>query len=432
MQKDSSKKNSAKFDLKLVLQKIKPGKDEQKKFSTATASFLKSLNAALGKDGTAILGGSGAKGTWLSGNHDVDVFVLFDYKKYVDRSAELSALLEAALQKAFPKISIERLHGSRDYFQLWYQGLMFEIVPIIKISKAEQARNITDISPLHSAWVNKNAAKIKDEIRLLKQFCKANNLYGAESYIGGFSGYVLEILTAQYGSFEKVLKATQRWKEKDVVDPSKFYPTKELALFHINTSKLQSPLIVVDPVDKSRNAAAALSMEKFLLFKETAKKYLHKPAAEYFVKEKITVASLREKYKGKGTLLLVTVTPTEGKEDAVGAKLLKVFELLRGRLQKFELLQSGWTWNRGEDALFYFVAKKKELPEFEIHDGPPLKLKEFVEDFKRKKKNTFIEGGRIKAKVKVEHPQLKDFANELLKDAYVKEKVKGIKKMDVV
>src|SRR3989344_5685574 len=432
MQKDSSKKNSAKFDLKLVLQKIKPGKDEQKKFSTATASFLKSLNAALGKDGTAILGGSGAKGTWLSGNHDVDVFVLFDYKKYVDRSAELSALLEAALQKAFPKISIERLHGSRDYFQLWYQGLMFEIVPIIKISKAEQARNITDISPLHSAWVNKNAAKIKDEIRLLKQFCKANNLYGAESYIGGFSGYVLEILTAQYGSFEKVLKATQRWKEKDVVDPSKFYPTKELALFHINTSKLQSPLIVVDPVDKSRNAAAALSMEKFLLFKELAKKYLQKPAEEFFVKEKITLASLQQKYKGKGTLVFVIVVPTEGKEDAVGGKLLKVFEFLREKMHAFGLVHGGWTWDKGQEVLFYFVAKKKELPSEEIRVGPPLKLKEYVEDFKKKNKNTFEEKGRMMAKVKVENPKLKDFVNALLKNEYVTERVEKIKKMEVV
>src|SRR3989338_8070005 len=192
MQKNSLKKNSAKFDLKPVLRKIKPGKDEQKKFSTATASFLKSLNAALGKDGTALLGGSGAKGTWLSGSHDMDVFVAFDYKKYADHSSELSGLLEKGLKKAFPKTGIDRLHGIRDYFQLSYQSLMFEIVPILKINKAEEARNITDISPLHSAWVNKHAAKVKDDIRLLKQFCKANNMYGAESYIGGFSGYVLE------------------------------------------------------------------------------------------------------------------------------------------------------------------------------------------------------------------------------------------------
>ena len=195
--------------MKLILAAIKPSKGEEKQFSTSANGFLRTLNAVL-VDARAILGGSGAKGTWLSGNHDVDIFVLFDYKKYADKSGELSNLLEKYLKKAFPKAKIERLHGSRDYFQLSFKGLMFEVVPILKISKAEQARNITDISPLHSAWVNKHAAKVKDDIRSLKQFCKANNLYGAESYIGGFSGYVLEIVTAYYGSFEKVLKASQK------------------------------------------------------------------------------------------------------------------------------------------------------------------------------------------------------------------------------
>jgi len=418
--------------MKPVLQKIKPSKEEEKKFTTATASFLKALNAALfSLTAKAILGGSGAKGTWLAGSHDVDIFVRFDLKKYGDKSAELSELLEKVLKKAFPKINISRLHGSRDYFQLWYQGLMFEAVPILKISKAEQALNITDISPLHSAWVNKHAVRAKDDIRLLKQFCKANNLYGAESYIGGFSGYVLEILTAHYGSFEKVLKAAQKWKEKEVVDPSKFYPTQEMALFHINTSKLQSPLIVVDPVDKTRNAAAALSMEKLLLFKELAKKYLQKPAQEFFVKEKITADSLRQKYKGKGTLVMVCVIPTEGKEDAVGAKLLKVFDFMQEKLQGFGLVHGGWVWDKDSEALFYFAAKKKELPAEEVRVGPPLKLKEYVDDFKKKNKNTFEEKGRMMAKVKVENPRLQDFVNALLKEEYVKERVGKIKKVDV-
>lgn len=418
--------------MKTILQNIKPSKEEEKNFIAATASFLKTLNNAFQSvEAKAILGGSGAKGTWLSGSHDVDIFVLFDLKKYEEKSAELSELLEKALKKAFPKVKVQRLHGSRDYFQLSYQGLTFEIVPILNIGKAEQARNITDISPLHSAWVEKHAATIKDDIRLLKQFCKANNMYGAESYIGGFSGYVIEILTAYYGSFEKVLKASQRWKEKDVVDPSKFYKTKELALFHINTSKLQSPLIVVDPVDKGRNAAAALSMEKFLLFKDLAKKYLQKPSEEYFVKEKITIDSLKQKYRGKGTLAYVTVVPVEGKEDAVGAKLLKVFEYMKEKLQGFNLMHGGWTWDKGPEAMFYFVTKKKELPTEEIRTGPPLKLKEFVADFKKKNKNTFEEKGRVMANVKVQHPKLEDFVKFLLKDEYVTERVEKIKRVEI-
>ena len=216
-----------------------------------------------------------------------------------------------------------------------------------------------------------------------------------------------------------------------MLDSSKFYPSKELALFHINTSKLQSPLIVVDPVDKNRNAAAALSREKWIFFKEISKKYLRKPAEDFFVKERITAEALQKKYKGKGVLLLITILPTEGKEDAVGAKLLKVFEFLREKLQAFDLRHGGWVWDKGQEALFYFVAKKKELPKEEVRLGPPLKMKEFVADFKRKNKNHFVEEGRIKAKVKVEHPLLKDFVNVLLKEEYVKEKLERVKKVEM-
>ena len=53
--------------------------------------------------------------------------------------------------------------------------------------------------------------KMKDKdvllgIRIAKAFCHANNSYGAESYINGFSGYALELLVYYYGSFLKFIK----------------------------------------------------------------------------------------------------------------------------------------------------------------------------------------------------------------------------------
>src|SRR3989344_4333491 len=164
-----------------VLTKIKPSKEEEKNFTQATASFIKTLNSALTTTGAkAILGGSGAKDTWLSGSYDVDIFVLFDYQQFASRTSELSDLLQPVLKKRFSKIS--RLHGSRDYFQLRYKNLNVEVIPILKITKAEQAKNITDVSPLHSVWVNQHTKNLKDDIRLAKQFLKAHNLYGAESH----------------------------------------------------------------------------------------------------------------------------------------------------------------------------------------------------------------------------------------------------------
>ena len=414
-----------------VLQKIKPSTEEHTQAAYITLLFLKSLNSKL-KDASAILGGSGAKDTWLSGNHDVDVFVLFDYTKFSSRSMELSNLLETALKKAFPTIKPSKVHGSRDYFQLTYQNLKMEVIPILKLSKAEHAKNITDVSPLHSIWVNKHTTKLKDEIRLTKQFLKAQSLYGAESHIMGLSGYVVEILIAQYGSFEKLLKACQSWKLKQVIDAQNYYPKKD-ALFHLNQSKTQSPLIVIDPVDKSRNAAAALSLEKFQVLQKKAKEYLAHPDISFFEKKKIDFNVLKKEVESKKkNVLFMSIIPLLGKEDVVGTKLVKVFEFLRGKLVLFSILKAGWGWENGKEALFYFILAKKELPYSEIRTGPPLKLKEHVDNFKKEHPDNFVKEGKIYAKVKVPYPKLEDAVKVLMKEKYVLEKIQKVNKIEIV
>lgn len=405
-----------------ILKLIKPTKQEKARFKHISDNFLKKVRI---KEAQTILGGSGAKDTWLSGNHDIDIFVVFDYHKYAQKSNELSEIIEKKLKLLFRKMV--KLHGSRDYFQLNYQNYVFEIIPILKINKAEEAVNITDISPLHSIWVNKHTKKLKDDIRLAKQFCKANNLYGAESHIMGFSGYVLEILVAYYGSFEKLLKASQKWTTKEIIDPEKYYQ-KKMALLQLNKSKLQSPLIVIDPVDKSRNAAAALGLEKFNLFKKLAKSYLQQPSIDFFIKKEITVSELKkEAEKKKLNLVHIEVQPLTGKEDVVGVKMLKVLKFLEKWLAPFDIKKSGGDVNH-----FYFFLAKNELPEFEIRAGPPLELKEFVRAFKQKNQNCYVEKEKIYAKIRTQHPKLPDYLNNLLKNSYVKEKVKRIKKMELI
>ena len=94
---------------------------------------------------------------------------------------------------------------------------------------------------------------------------------------------------------------------------------------------------------------------------------------------------------------------------------------------KFEIKQSGWDWDK--KAVFYFFLAKKLLPEEEIRPGPPLKLKEFVKDFKKKNKNTFESDGKIMAKIKVEFPSLENQVKNCLKEEYFKEKIKAVKEI---
>ncbi len=406
--------------MKEILAKIKPTATEQRQLKDKVNSLLKKLNAKL-TDAKAILGGSGAKDTWLSGNYDIDVFVLFDYDKFSARTTELSTFLQPVLKKVFGKIT--KLHGSRDYFQLKYQKLNVEVIPILAINSAEQAKNITDVSPLHSRWVNKTTKGMKDEVRLAKQFLKANGLYGAESHIRGFSGYVVEILVARYGSLVKLLQASQSWAVKEIIDVAKHYPQNDV-LFHLNKSKTLSPLIVIDPVDKNRNAAAALSDEAFFQFKKVAREYLKKPDVSFFVKKKIEFKALCK--ETRLNVVWITVAPFSGKEDVVGTKLLKVFNFFQQQLKPFAIKKSGWDWDR-----MYFVVEKKELPKEEILKGPPLELKEHVKRFRKVHKAVFEEKGHLMARVPVAHPKLEDYVKWMVKEKYLRRYVRKVKSVKV-
>ena len=373
-----------------VLEGIQPGTKFEREMFGRLNEIIKKINQGQ-KSIKAILGGSGAKGTWLK-SFDADIFVLFDYGKFKDKSSELSDVLERILRKRFKNII--RLHGSRDYFQIRQGNFTFEIVPILKIQKAEQAKNITDVSPLHSRWVLRHK-KLANDMKLAKQFCQAQNAYGAESYIRGFSGYVCEILTVYYGSFLSLIRNAAKWQDKAVIDVERYYRGKDVFRL-VNVSKLESPLIVIDPVQKDRNAAAALGIEKFEAFKKAAKGFLKKPSKEFFEKKELMPEFLRHKTKDK-KLIIAKIKPLTGKADVAGTKLLKIYDFVKQQLQKngFKIIKTGWEWDKKNETSFYFLFSKKRLPKNVEIGGPPLRIKAHAENFKKMHKKTFVRGNRI-------------------------------------
>ncbi len=401
---------------------IRPDKKYEEDILIRTDNIIKKINKNI-KDAKVILGGSGAKGTWLK-TFDADIFVKFNYNKYKDKSDELSDILYKTLKRLYPKII--RLYGSRDYFQIKQDKFTFEIIPILDIRKTTEAKNITDVSPLHSKFVLKSK-KLADEIRLTKQFCKACNIYGAESYIRGFSGYICEILTIHYGSFLKLIKNAAKWKDPVIVDIKKYYKGKDI-FKEVNKSKLVSPLIIIDPVQKDRNAAAALSNEKFEFFKKKAKEFIKKPSKEFFSIKEFNINNLKEKFKNKNSVLL-EIEPLRRKEDIAGAKLVKAFEFLGKELirRDFKLLDDGWDWSEKKKAYFYFVFDKKLLSAIKELIGPPVKLRFHAEKFRRKYKRTKVRKKRIIAIVKRKYRKPKDLMRDLIKDKYLKDKIKNIK-----
>jgi len=285
---------------KEILAEIVPTEEENRGVFQEIDSFVRKLNSVL-KDARAIIGGSMAKGTWLRGVYDVDIFVQFPYR-LADKSDKLSDMLEAFLKKKFRCV---RLHGSRDYFQVKEGNLTYEIIPILQVNRASQAKNITDISPLHAKWVKKNVKDV-NQVRLLKQFAKAQRVYGAESYLNGFSGYVLEILTACYSTFNKLAAAAAKWKPKTIIDMEKHHRN---VMFEVNKSKLISPLILIDPVQAGRNTAASLSVEKYERFVAACQQFRKNPSLDFF---KIKQPSRKELAKKGDKLLYLEVRAEAG------------------------------------------------------------------------------------------------------------------------
>ncbi len=416
------KNHQVKSMLDDVLREIQPDKSYEKEIFSRLNFIIKQINQGQ-KNIKAILGGSGAKGTWLK-TFDADIFVIFDYKKFSSRSGKLSDILEKILKKKFK--GVIRLHGSRDYFQLKQNGITFEIVPILKVSRAEQAKNITDVSPLHSKWVLRHK-KLVNEMKLTKQFCQAQNVYGAESYIRGFSGYICEILAVYYGSFLNLMKNAAKWNDKAVIDVEKYYRGKDVFKL-VNTSKLVSPLIVIDPVQKDRNAAAALSAEKFTAFKKAANEFLDSPSKGFFHKKDLTGIFSEEKSKNN-RLIAVKAAPLDGKIDVVGGKLLKVYEFLRQALQKhgFKIIKAGWEWDKKSDAVFCFLFDKKPLPKFVEVEGPPVKISNHADNFKRMHKKTFVRNSKMFALEQRKFSAPEDLLKNIVKSQFVKERSKSVK-----
>jgi tRNA nucleotidyltransferase (CCA-adding enzyme) len=388
------------------MEDIFPTKKEEQHLKSIVDNFSKKLKD---KEVNFLVGGSYAKGTWLKGKPDIDIFARFNYEKYNDK--DISKELKKLLRKK--KINSETIHGSRDYFQTKIEGFVFEIIPVLDIKKSNKSKNVTDVSPLHVRYIKKHATeKIKNDIRLLKKLCKSHDLYGAESYIKGFSGYVLEVLTVHYGSLKKLINAVKKWDEKEIIDPARHYDSKKDVLSELNRSKKESPLILIDPVQKERNLAAALSNRKYGELIKLANTY--DGSKEFFVKKEVNP----DKLKG---YTVFKIKPLDKKIDIAGAKLLKALEKTKKAAERegLKVKDYGWKW---EDEHAYFWFKTNKLEKIKKHYGPQTKQKSNLENFKKKWKGKRIykEKGKVYIKIKRTKTTSKDVLQEILKNQDIK------------
>jgi len=413
-----------------VASSLSVSKEEQKILIKESERITSLIREGLKKAKTSaevFVGGSFAKNTLVKGEfYDIDIFVRFDWK-YEDISRLLSNVLEKLTKKN--KLKLEKLHGSRDYFRIIVRkNIIFEIVPVIKIKKPKEARNVTDLSYFHVNYVKRELkkGKLEREVILAKQFCKAQKIYGAESYVNGFSGYALECLIINYKSFEKMLKELSKAKpgERIIIDSEGLYKKKNDVLFEMNESKLGSPIILIDPTWKERNALAALSRETFEKFQDAASSFLKKPSRDFFIVKKFNLEALKEKAKkSKAEFVKIELETDKQPGDIAGTKLKKFASYLEKEMSRyFQIIEKEFDYSGKSKAAAYLIAKSKgEI----IRIGPPKTLSEHAKAFKKQNKNIFEKQGILHARIKVNF-SAKKFINE-----FSKKYAKTIKSMDI-
>ncbi|MCH8945462.1 MAG: nucleotidyltransferase domain-containing protein [Nanoarchaeota archaeon] len=392
------KKNTENI-LKEVLENIKISEKDEEKINNSLNEVLKHIKKNISKlriDAEIFVGGSFAKETMIkTEKYDIDVFIRFD-RKYKKEISELTGKILKGLNKT-------RIHGSRDYFRIKINPSFFvEIIPVKKIKNSRESENITDLSYSHVSYIKRKlkSKKILDEIRLAKAFCYANNCYGAESYISGFSGYSLELIVYYYGSFLKFIKAVEKMSGKVVIDIEKHFKNKQEILMDLNSSKLQSPIVLIDPTYKQRNTLAALSDETFEKFKKSCKKFLKNPRLDLFKPKKIDLEKIKKNAIKKGfRFVLIEIKTNKQKGDIAGGKLLKFYKHFNKEIENcFEIKNKGFEYNNGKQALVFFVTKnKKEI----LFRGPWVKDEKNTARFRKKHKNVFTRKSRLYSKEKM-------------------------------
>lgn len=395
--------------------------EESERLSVVMSEFEEKVTTELSKQGVVanlFVGGSVGKGTCLPGIHDIDYFMRFDLKKYGEEN--LSEVCEGVLSGIFKDVL--RLKGSRDYFRVKIDEYEIEIIPVLYIKRINQAKNLTDQSPFHVNWIKKKVKSKKNldfDMRLAKQFLRASNVYGAESWIGGFSGHVTEILVVYYGGFENFLKAMLKWKDKTIIDVEKVYKGKDI-LDILDDAKTVGPLIVVDPVDKDRNAAAALGLDKFELLRSKSEKFLKKPHKKFFSEIETTVDDIKK--MGKRNCVLIWKSPPEDeKMDVSGAKMVK-YAVHISRMfknEEFIVLDSGMYWNKHDDGLVWVIVDKKDLSKKQLIKGPQtFGMQNHIMAFKKKyaRRKNWREGYHYYAEIPRKYTKVDQILRLIKKD----------------
>ncbi|MFA5077300.1 MAG: CCA tRNA nucleotidyltransferase [Candidatus Micrarchaeia archaeon] len=392
-----------------VLAQIRPGAASERRERAFANMVVAKLQASF-KPAKVVLAGSFAKGTFLEGDKDIDVFVLFRHS--MEKEA-MEGIVRAAVENAFPGAFIQTAYAQHPYVRVFLDGRKIDVVPAYEIGHGRhfELRSAVDRTQLHTEYVlSKMSGAQKDEVRLLKKFLKSGNLYGAEIRTQGFSGYLCELLILAYGDFEGAVKAAADWKERTFLDIQHQEPAESML------AKFNTPLIFLDPVDKERNVSAVVSLENYSAFISLARRFLASKSKIGFFSKRAFGASELSKFVRRRQLYCISFEAPNVVDDVLWGQVRRLQETLLSELRKSGFEALGCEMDReGESISLLFEISNEPLPEKRVILGPPLRFRKDCEKFSAQYAPAFVLSGRIASLVKRECRTFPQFAKKLKK-----------------
>ena len=367
-----------------VLEKITPNEAERKGMVALAKDLELKVSAACEEfnlEAIVRVEGSVAKDTWLKGDPDVDVFMRLSPS--IPKKVMGDIGLKVARKATEGTIQVERF-AEHPYLEAFVDDTRVNIVPCYDVEPGEWL-SATDRTPYHTNYINQHLEKsLRSDVRLLKKFMKGIGVYGAEIKVGGFSGYLCELLVLHFGSFIKVLEALAKHVPRRVVDIEGYYKNRQRELELL----FPEPLVFIDPVDKARNVASAVQPLRLHMLVVSARAFLTKPNMEFFFPLKIHPLSVEELHKiatDRGSaLLFLTIDKIDAVPDILWGQLIKTRKALRKQLElnDFEVLRDAvWTEDKAEFIIFVFELEQNSLPDVKKHLGPPIEFQKECDSF---------------------------------------------------
>ncbi len=306
-------------------------------------------------------GGSYAKGTWLSKDADVDIFIRFKKSTSEEKFEKISKMIGfESLKKYSPYVR----YSEHPYVEAKIKDTKINVVPFYDVEIGKW-KSSADRSPFHTKFMKKSlTAKMRTDVRILKTFLKSNGIYGAEIAKQGFSGYVSEVLILEFGNFENVIKSVSELKEQQIIGKT--------------SKKFETPVVIIDPIDSNRNLAAAISDENLGKFVLASRAFKEKPSVKFFKKEKLKISKTH-----LNKLLVIKFNFKNRSPDIIWGQIKRTTTSLATQLEMggFTVLRSKSYTDQQKEAYLFFLLESVSISPSYTKKGPDFFRKDSSKSF---------------------------------------------------